>query len=317
MPPGPKRRGHQNRRINDIRDSSEDKQKKISKNQNKEHFEEIKRERFHENTQKCDLERNIPNENEIEIEKDEQENCEKINPSIKKYSKRSVNLNWNRYEEKIEGKEEKIGTDYQLALDCSSSALSQLRLIDEKSWDEEFLKADSNDFTCIHCDILTTALECIPFHNQLDISDEFFMADMLNEFNNNADLQRKTYVSPKSRMIYKGTDLKNDLSLQKKNDVKHIIESLSNCLNSLDEVNNEKKKDICLNKDSDDDETLDMLLSLSEDKYNKTTNKLVLPCHSENQNAQSKTNIQNVEKKMVTEKPSVSLSDWLDSIVED
>ncbi|XP_023220395.1 uncharacterized protein LOC111622275 [Centruroides sculpturatus] len=139
---------------------------------------------------------------------------------------------------------------------------------------------------------------------------------MVNEFNSDAEHQRKIYIPPKiSRIVPKQTELENQ-SRQKESDVKNIIESLTNCLILKDEMKDDKNKKnmfVSENVDDDDDDTLEMLLSLTEEKHN--SKKVTLPSTSES----TSTNVQleNKPADKPLEKSDMSLNDWLDSIVED
>ncbi|XP_023214717.1 cell death regulator Aven-like [Centruroides sculpturatus] len=304
MSPAPKKRGH-GRKSNDVRGRDEEESCKF---QGKAHSKNVGRGKCHEDI-------SLKNDRD-ESEAQTSEISDELNTFTKKYSKRALNTNWDKYEEKTETSEELAGMDFQTALNCSSSAVSQLKLEEEKTWDEEFLKIDSNDFTSINCDNLIQALECIPFHDRMAISENFFMDNMVNEFNSDAEHQRKIYIPPKiSRIVPKQTELENQ-SRQKESDVKNIIESLTNCLILKDEMKDDKNKKnmfVSENVDDDDDDTLEMLLSLTEEKHN--SKKVTLPSTSES----TSTNVQleNKPADKPLEKSDMSLNDWLDSIVED
>lgn len=94
-----------------------------------------------------------------------------------KYSKRGVESNWVKYEEpQADPHADSLrGNDFNVLLSYSGGSGSQLKLQDEKEWDDEFtndLSLDIQDLVC--------AMKCIPFHERIALKNVFDDKTIMN-----------------------------------------------------------------------------------------------------------------------------------------
>lgn len=94
-----------------------------------------------------------------------------------KYSKRGVESNWVKYEEpQVDPHADTTrGNDFNVLLSYSGGSGSQLKLQDEKEWDDEFtndLSLDIQDLVCV--------MKCIPFHERIALKNVFDDKTIMN-----------------------------------------------------------------------------------------------------------------------------------------
>ncbi|XP_013772722.1 uncharacterized protein LOC106457818 [Limulus polyphemus] len=114
-----------------------------------------------------------------------------------KYSRRKITSNWNRYEKstcdnEIEETYQQKGEDFEVILGFSGDSSSQLRLQDEKEWDEDVNEQPDLDLLNIHCDILASTLKCIPLHKRLGLSEESLTLELISRFQQVADCNKSS-----------------------------------------------------------------------------------------------------------------------------
>lgn len=113
------------------------------------------------------------------------------------YSRRKITSNWNRYENntcanEVEETYQQKGGDFEVILGFSGDSSSQLRLQDEKEWDEDVTEQPDLDFLNIHCDTLANTLKCIPLHKRLGLSEESLSPELISRFQQVADCNRSS-----------------------------------------------------------------------------------------------------------------------------
>lgn len=94
-----------------------------------------------------------------------------------KYSKRGLESNWVKYEEQPADPhaDSMRGSDFNVLLSYSGGSGSQLKLQDEKEWDDEFTKDLTLDIQDLVC-----AMKCIPFHKRIGLKNVFDDKTIMN-----------------------------------------------------------------------------------------------------------------------------------------
>ncbi|KAG8182415.1 hypothetical protein JTE90_018303 [Oedothorax gibbosus] len=240
------------------------------------------------------------------------------NPS--KYSKRTIDRNWSKYDEPIVDPHADTmrGRDFEVLLSYSGGGDSQLRLQDEKEWEENYIEEKSITFDLLD---LENAVKCIPFHRRLNLPADIFDGAQLDKFNSIAKgqikvfesklefpstaIQEKTFkepdpVDPTSNIIesYESEEVcdgpEKSFVLEKKTE--SIIESLASSLSLKNVVNKSPEK--CpdeLRKNEAHTDDLDFLLSLSTNA----------------------TSMNIVKEDKPKEKKQTNVDDWLNSLLDD
>lgn len=106
-----------------------------------------------------------------------------------KYSKRSLESNWRKYEEpQIDPHADSMrGNDFNVLMSYSGGSGSQLKLQDEKEWDDELTR----DFSLDIQDFIR-AMKCIPFHERIGLQNFFDDSTVIN-FVSSAKRNEATY----------------------------------------------------------------------------------------------------------------------------
>lgn len=239
----------------------------------------------------------------------------------KKYNKRKIVNNWNRYEELPDAENEELrGVDFEVALTCSSGDVSQFRFEAEKEWEDESLQIDTSGFTSIDCSALAAALECIPLHKRLGISEDVFMPSMVEELCTDAIRKKKSYVPPKSitqNVLSHQSEPIFQSGLENSNNL-GIIESLTSCLNIKDQSVVQNKEVGYLEKVTQKEEIdseLDFLLSLSSS--NEKTSVTEKTVHNTQGDSASTSQQNSSVRSFVPSSTDINIDDWLDSVIED
>lgn len=121
--------------------------------------------------------KNVELSDEINKNVDISSNLASDMPQKDKYSKRSVESNWNKYEEPEADPhaDSTRGDDFNVLLSYSVGAGSQIKLQDEKEWDDELTSDLSLDIKD-----LISAMKCIPFHERIGLQNTFDNSVIMN-----------------------------------------------------------------------------------------------------------------------------------------
>lgn len=235
-----------------------------------------------------------------------------------KYSKRTINSNWNKYDEPVidPHADTMRGRDFEVLLSYSGGLESQLRLQDEKEWDDTCIGEKSITFDL---EDLANAVKCIPFHKRINLPADIFENAQLERFNSIAGRQKELFeskldqplsvstektfkgpepVDPNSNIIesYESEEIRDvpvkSIVLEEKTE--NIIESLASCLSlkSLIQKPEKQPEQVPNNEACADD--LDFLLSLST-----TTSSIA------------------VKEEEPKEQKQTNVDDWLNSLLDD
>lgn len=111
----------------------------------------------------------------------------------KKFTKRSIESNWTKYEEpQIDPHgDHKRGNDFEVLLSYSGGSGSQLKLQDEKDWEDDCLNVKD---ISLNLKDLINSIKCIPFHERIDVKNIFGDKHIKN-FTSGAANWRKSYTS--------------------------------------------------------------------------------------------------------------------------
>lgn len=201
-----------------------------------------------------------------------------LDDTSSKYSKRTIQSNWEKYNEPVLDKygDTKCGEDYETAISSSGGFASVLQLQDETYWDET-----SDQEKCIAIDFndIAFALKCIPVTKRLNLPSDIFDSDQLSKFESAANYNKKIYSSKFEQNVQSQklneVNLTTDISVSIEDDddiivkpckikeaTENIIESLTSCL-SLKSKAKEVAENTVSPEASKPVDDLDFLLSLS------------------------------------------------------
>lgn len=118
----------------------------------------------------------------------------------KKYSKRSVESNWNKYEEPQSDPhaDSMRGNDFEVLLSYSGGSGTQHKLQDEKDWEDECL--NMKDIS-LNLQDLVSSMKCIPFHERINLHSVFSEKHIMNfissaeKWKKSSKLQSKSLLS--------------------------------------------------------------------------------------------------------------------------
>jgi len=134
------------------------------------------------------------NESNTEIDKSVDLNSLPTDPDISsksKYSKRSVESNWNKYEEpQIDPHaDSKRGNDFEVLLSYSGGSGSQHKLQDEKEWEDDALNMKE---ISMNLKELICSMKYIPFHERIGIQN-IFNENQITNFILNSEKWKMSY----------------------------------------------------------------------------------------------------------------------------
>uniref|UniRef100_A0A2L2Y538 Cell death regulator Aven n=1 Tax=Parasteatoda tepidariorum TaxID=114398 RepID=A0A2L2Y538_PARTP len=240
----------------------------------------------------------------------------------KRFSKRSVSSNWQKYDEVPSDPHADTtrGKDFEVLLSYSGGSESQLQLQEEKDWEE----AVNEKTIALDIKDLVHIVKTVPFHKQLNLPTDIFTESQLARFNSAAESWKKSYTPIYSSKIISGevenvkTEIPENLDsslniidnsasddvdepvptklpILLEDKTESIIESLASCLSlktTFPEKKSALKEEVAKETQSFPDD-LDFLLSLNVSLKN--------PVQQEKQNDSEKTNV----------------DEWLNSFLDD
>jgi len=125
----------------------------------------------------------------------------------KKFSKRKLVSNWDRYDEPIvDETSESFTSDFNYVLSLSSSGGSRFQFSDEKSWSDD-VNSSAADFLQLDCTDIATSLACIPLHTRLKIDPTVFNEKTLNNMESIAKQCSNQYAALPPRRANHNTPL--------------------------------------------------------------------------------------------------------------
>lgn len=121
-----------------------------------------------------------------------------------RYSNRTVENNWNKYEEPANDPhaDSLRGRDFNVLLSYSGGSGSQLKLQDEKDWEDEYTKEMSLDIPD-----LINAMKCIPFHERVGLQN-IFDEKVKMDFIESSKKYSMTYNAERKTVLTESKDLK-------------------------------------------------------------------------------------------------------------
>ncbi|XP_034941697.1 uncharacterized protein [Chelonus insularis] len=187
-----------------------------------------------------------------------------------------------RYANNPEG-DSKSTIDFEdLANAAVSCAYFQFK--SEKNWTEDISKY--SELLAIDIRNLETIVDCIPYHQLVEVDDTYFTEDQLTYFNSRAEQSEKSY----------------EIELLEREKIRE-----RDCRN--DDIIKNKKKNSEVNETEKVDDDLDFLLSLKEPEPIKLT-------PVANTFSMSKTNEEQKVSKSTSNTNSIDLEKWLDSVLD-
>ncbi|XP_006815803.1 cell death regulator Aven-like [Saccoglossus kowalevskii] len=267
----------------------------------------------------------------------------------RKFSRRKVESNWDRYEGLPDDEEEAIqmrGSDFSILINQAGTASSQFCFQDEKEWKEEMKSIQiANNVLSLDVDALSSSLNTIPLHKILQIEEDIFQPTTIRKFEEKAAenkklLLGKTVPSLKTTSVT-GRDrdpTQSEICTERKptaatphiavlsEDLKQKIRcDIERTVKPDREITHHAEEKPWQQEEEDDkaEDELNFLLSL-ETPVSQT----VMPNEDSSQLEIPDTQIKDDGSKAVaektfqpnkesTEESSVDIEDWLDSVLDD
>ncbi|XP_077985502.1 uncharacterized protein LOC144440114 [Glandiceps talaboti] len=292
----------------------------------------------------------------VELSVGQLENSEDI-AHHRKFSRRKVESNWDRYEGLPDDTDhiQSRGRDLNTILNEAGAASTQFRFSDERDWEDEIATLQANDdILALDLNSLSSALRKIPLYKRLQIEIDVFPPAVIERFEKEAtdsdssvilgthsimkakpDIELQTpmvKVQTKSDIKTPSTEFdkpqSSQLSEEKKEFLMSEIGKTLKCENAIivDKVEEETGKTLKVDSDEDEDD-LEMLLSLETPVELQTTaykpdsenvSELAENKSKDRKETETEKRIETVAAKSAsTEETSECLEDWLDSVLDD
>lgn len=112
----------------------------------------------------------------------------------KKFSKRQIFSNWEKYDEPIPPviEEEISNSDFDLLLQQNISGAGHFKFKSEQQWENESVTFNQELFT-LNLEQLSAGLECIPYYKRLNLPRDLFSEKEVQRMENAAKTQEKFY----------------------------------------------------------------------------------------------------------------------------
>ncbi|XP_074651786.1 uncharacterized protein LOC141906407 [Tubulanus polymorphus] len=189
-----------------------------------------------------------------ELSADDSETDDTTKRSQRTFQRRHIDSNWSRYEgiddESNANSEAQKAADFQLLLNKVVTAESQLRLHDEKDWEEaeeSIAKTDTNfdaQFLAIDCSELSRIIQTVPLPIRYDIEREADQAGFLTMYEERCKKARE-FPSSNQTVVLKSSRPDSSSIVDRMHlNVKTTPEKLaqtSNILDNLSEISRELK----------------------------------------------------------------------------